>query len=312
MWKARRNIVLVVLLSGLPMLLWAKEEPASAYSAGEPHNLFTLLPESGVVGSWDRKTTPTLYSPENLWEYIDGAAEHYLSYGFQQLATVEYALPHDPKASVVIEIYDMGDNERGFGIYSSERQPDDNFVAIGTQGYLQDLVLNFYAGRYYAKLSTFEVSDKSKAALKAFATEIARRIKEQPDFPAQLEHLPASRIPNSEKMIYRNFLGQPYLVKVWLADCKISSTGNPQQTVTLFWTSFSNDGVAHEAFQKMKASDISSGQQPSALDELGDENFWIATKYHGVLVVVRKGSTLFGGYDFKEAKSALPLLKEIH
>lgn len=315
MWKAIRGVVLAGLLSGLlsglPLLLWAQQAPESAQCGSQATKLFAFLPENDVVGQWDQKTTPTLYTPENLWEYIDGAAEHYLSYGFQRLGTAEYALPHDPEAAVVVDIYDMGDEERGFGIYSSERQPGYNFVDIGTQGYLGDLALNFYAGPYYVRLSTFEISDEMKAGLKAFGKEVARRMKEKRGFPIVLGHLPASRIPNSEKMIYRNFLGQPYLHKVWLADCAISEAGETQHTATLFWTSFEDTRAAHEAFEKLKTSDVSSGETASALHKLGDENFWVATKYHGVLVVVREGATLFGGYDFQEARSALPLLKEI-
>ncbi len=311
MLGALRGVVLAGLLSGLPILLCAQQAPESAQWWSQTAKLFAFLPESSVVGQWDQKTTPTLYTPENLWKYINGAAEHYLSYGFERLTTAEYALPHDPEAAIVVDIYDMGDEERGFGIYSSERQPAYNFVDIGTQGYLGDLALNFYAGPYYVRLSTFKISDEMKAGLKAFGKEVARRMKEQRGFPAGLEHLPASRITNSEKMIYRNFLGQPYLRKIWLADCGISEAGETQHTVTLFWTSFEDPRAAHEAFEKLKTSDVSSGEPTSALNKLGDENFWVATKYHGVLVVVREGATLLGGYDFQEAISALPLLKEI-
>jgi hypothetical protein len=312
MWKELRGVVLAGLLSGLPLLLLAQRADESAACRSPEAKLSGFLPESGIVGHWDRKTTPTLYTPENLWEYINGAAEHYLSYGFQRLATAEYGLSQNPDAAVVVDIYDMGDGERGFGIYSSERQPSYDFVDIGTQGYLGDLALNFYAGPYYVKLSTFEVSDEMKAALKAFGKEVARRMKEKRDFPAALRHLPASRIPSSEKMIYRNFLGQPYLQKVWLADCTIPEPREAQHTVSLFWTSFEDPKTAHQAFEKLKTSDVSSGAPVSALNELGEENFWVATKYHGVLVVVRKGTTLLGGYDFQEAKAAIPLLKEMH
>jgi len=311
MLGALRGVVLAGLLSGLPILLCAQQAPESAQWFSQTALLFSFLPESSVVGQWDQKTTPTLYTPENLWKYINGAAEHYLSYGFQRLAAAEYGLSQNPDAAVVVDIYDMGDEERGFGIYSSERQPAYNFVDIGTQGYLGDLALNFYAGPYYVRLSTFKISDEMKAGLKAFGKEVARRMKEKRGFPTALGHLPASRILNSEKMIYRNFLGQPYMHKVWLADCAISEAGETQHTVTIFWTSFEDTRAAHEAFEKLKTSDVSSGETASALNKLGDENFWVLTKYHGVLVVVWEGATLFGGYDFQEARSALPLLKEI-
>lgn len=312
MSESLRYILLEGLLLALPLLLWAQQVPESVQRGSQPSKLLAFLPESGMVDTWDRKTTPTLYSPENLWEYIDGAAEHYLSYGFQRLATAEYGLSQNPDAAVVVDIYDMGDEERGFGIYSSERQPDYHFVAIGTQGYLEELALNFYAGPYYVKLSTFEVSDEMKKALRAFGKEIARRMKQHKGFPEALEHLPASRIANSEKMIYGDFLGQPYLRKVWLADCAISEAGEAQHTVTVFWISFADVHGAHEAFEQLKRSDVPSGEPTAALEALGEENFSVPTKYHGVLVVARKGAVLVGGYDFQEARSALPVLEEIH
>ncbi len=90
MWGALRGVVLAGLLSGLPILLCAQQARESAQWYSQTVLLFSFLPESGVVGQWDQKTTPTLYTPENLWKYINGAAEHYLSYGFQRLATAEY------------------------------------------------------------------------------------------------------------------------------------------------------------------------------------------------------------------------------
>jgi len=50
----------------------------------------------------------------------------------------------------------MGDDKNGFGIYSLERYPDSHFISIGTQGYLEQGTLIFLAGRYYAKLMSFE------------------------------------------------------------------------------------------------------------------------------------------------------------
>jgi len=34
------------------------------------------------IASWSKTVTPEQYKPENLWDFIDGAAEIYLSYGF--------------------------------------------------------------------------------------------------------------------------------------------------------------------------------------------------------------------------------------
>ena len=37
---------------------------------------------------WTKKGKPDLYTPDNLFEYINGAAEVFLSYDFVKLATV--------------------------------------------------------------------------------------------------------------------------------------------------------------------------------------------------------------------------------
>ena len=51
--------------------------PAAA-SLGDPGSpMVHLLPEK--VGDWTRTAAPQRYGPDDLWEYIDGGADQYLS-----------------------------------------------------------------------------------------------------------------------------------------------------------------------------------------------------------------------------------------
>ena len=80
-----------------------------------------LLP---VVEGMKESASPQIYFPETLFEYINGAAEIYLSYDFKELIVAEYQ-KSGSSDSIAVEIYDMGNHKNSFGIYSAERYPDN-------------------------------------------------------------------------------------------------------------------------------------------------------------------------------------------
>jgi hypothetical protein len=55
-----------------------------------------------------------VYTPDNLWDYIDGAADTYLAFGFENLHIAEYS---KGKNIIKVEIYKHPDNVQAFGIY---------------------------------------------------------------------------------------------------------------------------------------------------------------------------------------------------
>ena len=198
-------------------------------------SLKALLPDlEGLVSVEE----PQTYYPENLYEYINGAAEIYLSYGFKELIVDEYK-KSDTSDTVSVEIYDMGDHKNSFGIYSAERYPDNQFVSIGTQGYLEEGALNFLVGCYYIKLLCYDCEDRAGETLEAVSEEIVRRIEDKAGFPALLGAFPAEgRILNSEKYILKNFMGYRFLHDGYLAnyevdglsfDCFLIEGENPEE-----------------------------------------------------------------------------------
>ncbi|MFW6159649.1 MAG: DUF6599 family protein, partial [Acidobacteriota bacterium] len=166
---------------------------------------------------WQVSGEALRFHPENLFEYINGAAEIYLSYNFQELITAEYK-EEESQASVSVEIYDMGSTENAFGIYSAERFMDSNFIPIGLQGYIEEGVLNFLVDRFYVKLFCFEGGDNSEEIMKGFAREICQRIGRTGNWPEVLSFFPQKNlISNSEKFILQNFLGYGFLHHGYLA-----------------------------------------------------------------------------------------------
>jgi hypothetical protein len=205
--------VWVFLISGFLLLV-----PRVRSDQDTPVVLKSLLPD---IKGMESNEAPSAYFPESLFEYINGAAEIYLSYDFKELIVSEYTKAGSSD-SVAVEIYDMGNHKNSFGIYSAERYPDNVFMDLGTQGYMEEGAMNFLVGRYYVKLLCYDCGERSDQWLRAFSDEIVNRVENKQGFPAHLQAFPKQGvIPNTEKFILKNFLGYKFLHDGYVVSYKL-------------------------------------------------------------------------------------------
>ena len=111
-----------------------------------------LLPPSGAVGGWNLAEPIELYSPDNLYEYINGAADGYLVFDFVVLAHADYRHPERKGQSITVDVYEMASPEDAFGIYSVERAPDPNIINLGDQAYVTPSFMALQQERFYVLL----------------------------------------------------------------------------------------------------------------------------------------------------------------
>jgi hypothetical protein len=102
---------------------------------------------------WNQSEEVQTFVPKTLFEYINGAADLYLAYDFEELKSAEYH--NDKKASVTVDVYRHKTPIDAFGIYSQERLPDANYLDVGVQGYYEKNVLNVLSGDFYVKINSF-------------------------------------------------------------------------------------------------------------------------------------------------------------
>jgi hypothetical protein len=179
--------------------------------------LLALLPE---IPLWEMADTPQHYLPESLFEYIDGAAEIYLSYDFRELIVGQFK-KKDTSSSLTLEIYDMQNAKNAFGIYSAERYPESRFLPVGLEGYIEEGALNFFVERYYIKLVCYECEPQSEDVLRQFAEGVFRKIPDKGSWPSVMKFFPPEGlVPYSEKFILRNFLGFEFLSNGFVASYK--------------------------------------------------------------------------------------------
>ena len=104
------------------------------------------LPSEAAGWKWDGKEMK--YNSRTLFDYIDGAAELYLAYGFQNLTVRRYEKPDHPPLTV--ELYEMASSEDAYGVFSYERQ--DETAGIGQGSEFGGGLLRFWKGNYFASI----------------------------------------------------------------------------------------------------------------------------------------------------------------
>ncbi len=181
---------------------------------------FSQVVKTPDLQGYKKITNYPVYKPDNLWDFIDGAAENYLAYGFEELNVVEY---EKGKTTIKLEIYRHKDNIDAFGIYSSERSPRFLFIPIGAQGYKVEGTLNFFKGRYYVKIRTNSKSDKILKTMESLASDVASMLPGETSMPKTVLEFPSNgKKPDEETFINQGVLGHDFLRQAFRANYEIS------------------------------------------------------------------------------------------
>jgi len=235
------------------------------------------LPDGAVA-----KHAASFYGPDNLYEYMDGAADIFVLYGVCLLLHLDLRAK---AADVSVDVFDMGSPDTAFGMYAAERSPDFRFIAIGAEGYQYEGMLNFLQDRYYVKLLGF--GDGADAVLETFARALSARIGANPAFPALLSRLPAeNRKPHSEQYMPTDPLGHPFLGPAYVV-----AYASGDQESKLFVTLARDAADAQQRLKQLEQHFIKTGKcQPAP--ELGEGGIRASNSFEGRVMAQTKGRYL--------------------
>jgi len=221
------------------------------------------------------KTEYPVFVPENLWDFINGAAENYLAYGFIDLNVAEYKKGRNV---IKLEIYRHNSNINAFGIYSSERSPSFRFINLGAQGYIADGAINFFKGDYYVKIKTYSKKEKVLQAEETLAARVAGMLEGEASMPAMLSEFPAEgRKFNEETFINESVLGHSFLNKAFRATYQV---GNDVFSI------FISEGSSPEEVKRTAETYVAStGISPVAT---GDSKFMLMDGFNGTVFLAWK------------------------
>lgn len=255
-----------------------------------------LFPE---MKPWTRETEIKTYDTETLWEYINGAAEYYLRFGFQKLETVEYAL--DENNYLKAELYWHSSPLNTFGIYAFERPSDGGFLNIGNEGYKAASALNFYSGNCYVKIHSNQTDSFTLKTIENIATAISEKLASQGGEVSELKILPEEqRIAHSEKHIPENYLGYSFFKNVITA-----SFQDDKNSYEMFCIAFENNDSALEPLKRYATQmNLESDFKPDTIYTFDDV-------FNGMVSVIVSNSMLWGVVNAKPENESGNILRKI-
>jgi hypothetical protein len=223
-----------------------------------------------------------VFGPENLWDFINGAADTYLANGFIDLHVAEYKKGRDV---IKLEIYRHSDNIMAFGIYSSERSPSFRFVNIGAQGYVADGAVNFFKGNYYVKIRTYSKNEKTLKSTESLAIKVAEMIKGESKMPSVLSQFPENgKKKNEETFINESVLGHKFLNKAYKA---VYEVGTDNFSIFIIESSSSEDvKKTVDTYLKNTGQDLSdSGIGKYKLTDGYNGTIFLAWKENQIVII---------------------------
>jgi hypothetical protein len=154
------------------------------------------------IGSWKMAGPPEVYKKDGLFGYIDGGAELFLQYGFEELSITRYVEGSDPSAEkeTTVEVYRMASPADAFGIFSLKREGDESVSpGIASVHWLSASQASLAKGNFYININGVNTAEEE---LEAFAAAVSRKIEAASALPDELSLLPSSgRVPGSERYI---------------------------------------------------------------------------------------------------------------
>jgi hypothetical protein len=279
-----KGLLFAYLILGWIHPLWASDSNLKTFT----------FPE--VVG-WRQSGEIQTFNPETLFEYINGGADLYLTYDFQELKVGEYS--NEKKASVIIEVYRHKTPILAFGIYSQERLPDADFLEIGSQGYIETNVLNFLAGSTYVKINSFKTGADDREILMTFAKRISEALGPGGALPSILSSFPEEgKKKHSEKFIAVKFLGYAFLHSAFIVDYEVSG---------MKFKLFVIQGVERSDCRDMMLKYLQQTGNPAK--DVVEGHYTLSDPYHGDIGIHWKGRNIWGILNVNDASLRSKYLK---
>ena len=100
------------------------------------------------AAGWKRDEKDMRYNSKTIFSYMDGAAELYLAYGFENLTVRRFEKPNKPP--IILELYKMASSEDAYGVFSYEHQ--DKSAEIGQGSEFGGGLLRFWKGKYFVSI----------------------------------------------------------------------------------------------------------------------------------------------------------------
>jgi hypothetical protein len=132
------------------------------------------FPASGAVAGWQKTSDTRVFAAKDLWQYIDGDAEQYISAGVVSTATSDYKYQGQLEATV--DVYTMNDAAGARKILETGVTNDAKKVQLGDEciQYAQSVI--FRKGPSLVRIVAYESTPDTPQALLALARGVEAKL----------------------------------------------------------------------------------------------------------------------------------------
>lgn len=241
---------------------------------------------------WRLAEGPTEYRPDTLWEYLDGGAPPYVSFGLQRLIHGRYERDGEAGGAVTLDVFSMGSDLGAFGIYSRGRAPDDPPRDWGAEGYRTANAAAAWKGSRYVHAEADDAQPESIALMEALVAAACDAVPGPPAPPGLLQVLPLEgRVRRSERYAVGGLLGHAFLPG------GVSATYRTTEgEITLFFSDLGSAPAAADALGRLSAHEGARGARVEELPSLGKGGFRCEDPGLGRLSATASGRFVAGAF----------------
>lgn len=167
----------------------------SAFSEKMPE-VVKLLPRGDLGGGIKSLGAPEHYIGRKLFDYMDGGAELYLAYGFEDLGVCEYSAG---KNTLRAALYKMGSPREAYGIYSQSARGKS--AGLPGPSSKSAKMISFFRDRFYVRVLVVKGSDNPHDAMAVLAKKVWNGLPGEPMVPSMMKLLPKGALQGTSRFL---------------------------------------------------------------------------------------------------------------
>ena len=269
-----------------------------------------MMVESFTPKGWELHDKVMQFTPENLYEQINGRAEYYLAYDAIGATFASFDKSTDDSVFINLSIYDMGTPTNAFGVFSGERPLDATRLKLGRDAYHMGANHYILHGQYYIQVTAADNTDELQQVCMDLAEKVTDFLQDSGQPVWGLTALPETdRVPQSVQYFLVDALGLDFMRNTYAAKYY-----KGKSIVSIFLSQQDSPESARETFAKFKEHADLYGKIVDIISADGIE--LLSCDMDGSYdVVFQKGSLFAGVTEVKDKglaiKATIDLWKQL-
>jgi len=268
-------------------------------------SLANIIPDF-TPENWELYDQVKQFTPENLYEHINGRAEFYIAYDVVGMTFANFMKDGLKGPFIDLFIYDMGNATNAFGVFSAERSQEGTPVKLGREAYGQDANYYIWKGRYYITIIASETTEELRSISREIANKTSNALSDSGEKVWGLMVMPQKdMIAGTIKYVKTDAMGLDFMKNTYMAQYRKYDTD-----IKYFLSQRESDKIANDIVGQYAdfAKQYGKGSEIKVSD---GTNLIVCDMEDYFDVVFQKGNLVAGVLSVKEKGLAVKAAMEM-